>query len=345
MLFRSEKTVEPEKILNVDTSFFSLFDFKLILGNDKKALLEPDDIIISEKIATSIFGSDWLRSGNVLGQQIQHSNGRVLTLAGVAENPPANSHIQFDVLLSCRFDELNSKDLIFNWNSNNYHTYILVHPEANAMALDKTLSNHLDKYAKRAVKSTLSLQPLSDIYLHSDFDFHTDWSKRSSVIYVKVFLAVGTIVLLIGLFNFVNLSTARAMNRAKEVGVRKVSGALHRQLIVQFLIETLIMTTVAVCVALFFLQLFLPLINDIANKSLIVPFNEPLFQVALIGFTLIVSLLAGIYPAFYLSGFKPAKVLKGFFVIKSGQFLRQSFVVGQFTFSVILIIGDRKSVV
>ena len=334
-----EKTVEPEKILNVDNSFFSLFDFNLILGDPEKALLEPDDIVISEKIATDLFGVNWQRSGKVLGQQIQHGNGRVLTLVGVAKNPPANSHIQFDVLLSCRFKELNMKDIVFNWNSNNYHTYILVHSEANAMALEKKLSNHVDKHANRVVKSTLSLQPLSDIYLHSDFDFHTDWSKRSSVVYVKVFLGVGTIVLLIGVFNFINLSTARAMNRAKEVGVRKVSGAMHQQLIMQFLIETLIMTTVSVCVALFFIQLFLPVINDIANKSLIVPFNEPFFQFALIGFTLIVSLLAGIYPAFYLSGFKPAKVLKGLFVIRSGQFFRQSLVVSQFIFSIILIIG------
>ena len=334
-----EKTVEPEEIFVVDNSFFSLFDFKLILGNPKKALLNPDDIVISEKMAARIFGLGWQRSGKLLGQQIQHSNGRVLTLAGVAKNPPANSHIQFDVLLSLRFEELNSKDILYNWNSNNYHTYILIHPEANAMALEQKLFNHLNKYEKRTVKSTLSLQPLSDIYLHSDFDFHTDWSKRSDIIYVKIFLVVGTIVLLIGLFNFINLSTARAMSRAKEVGVRKVIGAIHKQLITQFLSETLIMTALAVCLALFFLQLFLPLLNDIAGKSLIVPFNELSFQFALLGFTLIVSVLAGIYPAFYLSGFKPAKVLKGFFVTRSGQFFRQSLVVSQFTFSVILIIG------
>src|SRR5688572_11524328 len=147
-----DKTVEPEKIFEVDNSFFSLFDFTLILGNPKKALLEPDDIVISEKIATQIFGLDWQRSGKVIGQQILHSNGRVLTLAGVAKNAPANSHIQFDVLLSCRFGEANAKDNIFNWDSDSYHTYILVHPEANAMALAKKLSNHVDKYANRVVK-------------------------------------------------------------------------------------------------------------------------------------------------------------------------------------------------
>jgi predicted permease len=334
-----EKTVEPEEIFVVDNSFFSLFDFKLILGNPKKALLNPDDIVISEKIATRIFGSGWQQSEKILGQQIQHSNGRVLTLAGVAKDPPANSHIQFDVLLSFRYDELNSKEFLYNWTADNYHTYILIHPEANAEALEKKLFNHIDKHVKRIVKTTLTLQPLSNIYLHSDFDFHTDWSKRSNIIYVKIFLAVGTIVLLIGLFNFINLSTARAMNRAKEVGVRKVIGAIRKQLVTQFLSETLIMTILSVCLALFFLQLFLPLLNDIARKSLTVPFQEPSFQFALLGFTFIVSLLAGIYPAFYLSGFKTAKVLKGFFANRSGQFFRQSLVVSQFTFSVILIIG------
>jgi putative ABC transport system permease protein len=334
-LIFGELTIEQSQILVVDNSFFSLFDFRLVLGNPQKVLLSPDEIVITENMAVRIFGSDWQRSSNLLGQQIQLNNGRILTLAGVAQNSPINSHIQFDVLLSCHFDELSSPN--HNWNSNYYLTYILLNPEADAMALNEKLFNHLDKY-KPESNITLSLQPLSDIYLHSVFA-EGNWCKTGDIIYVQIFLAVGSVVLLIALFNFINLSTARAMNRAKEVGVRKVAGGLRKQLITQFLSESLIMTLLAVCSALLLVQLFLPVLNDISGKSLKVPLRDPSFEFALFAFTLITSLLSGMYPAFYLSGFQPVKVLKGSFVVRSGMFFRRSLVVSQFAFSIILITG------
>ena len=334
-LILGELTIEHSQILVVDNSFFSLFDFKLVLGNPKKVLLSPDEIVITENMAARIFGSDWRRSSNLLGQQIQLDNGRVLTLAGVAQNSPTNSHIQFDVLLSCHFDELNSPN--HNWNSNYYLTYILLNPEADVMAFNEKLFNYLDKYTSKE-NTTLSLQPLSDIYLHSVF-VEGNWCKTGSIIYVQIFLAMGSAVILIALFNFINLSTARAMSRAKEVGVRKVVGGLRKQLMTQFLSESFITTLLAVGLALLLVQLFLPVLNDISGKSLKVPLRDPSFEFVLLVFTLITGLLAGIYPAFYLSGFQPAKVLKGFFAVRSRLSFRQSLVVCQFTFSIILIIG------
>ncbi len=331
-----EKTFEPEEVLVVDNSFFSLFNFRLIQGNMQKALLGSDEIVITETMAARIFGPEWQHSDSLLGQQIQISDGRVLTLSGVAQNPPTNSHIQFDVLLSCHFDELKSSEAFYNWDSNNYHTYVCLNPDANAVTLSKKLAKLLNKYSNDT-STILKLQPLSDIYLYSDFDFQTDWSKTSNIVYIQIFIAVGVIVLMIALFNFINLSTARAVNRAKEVGVRKVSGAFHKQLITQFLNEALIMVSLAVCIALFILQFVLLLLNDITGKSLVIPFTEQWFQLALVGFTLLVSILAGTYPAFYLSGFKPAKVLKGSLAIQSGQIFRKILVVVQFTFSVLLI--------
>ena len=327
---------EPKEILVTDNSFFSLFDFKLRQGNSKKALLGPDDIVISESLATQIFGYDWKYSKNVLGQQIQFNKDRTLTLAGIIQDPPSNSHIQFDILLSLRFDELDARS--YNWDSNSYHTYILVNPVADANALNEKLYKHLTKYLP-GTNITLSLQALSDIYLYSKFDFQTDWSKTSDVVYIKIFLAVGLMVLLIAISNFVNLSTARALSRAKEVGVRKVIGAIHKQLVAQFLTESLLITFLSVGLALIILQFFLPLLNDISAKSLYVPFNDPYFDLTIIGFTVIIGVMAGIYPAFYLSNFKPVKVLKGFFAMHSGQLFRRTLVVGQFMFSVILIIG------
>ncbi len=337
-----DKRIIPANVLVVDNTFFSLFNFPLVVGNPQKALLRPDEVVISHQMATRLFGTYRKNSGSILGQQIKLKNGRMLTLAGVAQDPPAHSHIQFDVLLSGRFNELNEKDYDYNWNSNNYHTYVLLDPQANIVSIQHALAKYLDKYSpeQRAnVKTTLSLQAFSDIYLYSDFAFHTDWGKRGNITYIHIFLAVGTIVLLIAVFNFVNLTTARAMNRAKEVGVRKVIGALYKQLITQFLSESLMMTLLAVILALFLSGLFLPLINDIAGKSLLVPLNEPDFLLTLLVFTLIVGLLAGMYPAFYLANFKPARVLKGFAAGQPEQIFRRVLVVSQFTLSLVLIAG------
>ena len=337
ILQRGESSIESEQLLQVDNAFFSVFDFKLIQGNVQKALMGPDDVVITKRIAVKLFGQDWQRSTNVLGHQIQFNKDRLLSVVGVAFDPPTNSHIQFDVLLSSRYDELNSRN--YNWNSNNYNTYILLDPHADAQGLNRKLYKHLGKYVSNTSDISLFLQPLSKIYLYSDFDFQTDWSKTSDIVYVRIFLAVGLIVLLIALSNFVNLATARAVKRAKEVGVRKVIGAVRKQLITQFLSESLIITFLSVCLALVLLELLLPLLNDISMKSLHIPFTEPYFILTVIGFTLLVSVMAGIYPAFYLSNLQPMKVLKGFFSSRSGQLFRRCLVVSQFTFSIILIIG------
>ncbi len=331
-----DKVYEPRELLTTDNSFFKLFDFRLIQGNPDKALLAPDDIVLTESAAANIFGSDWQFSSKPLGQQIQFGKDRVLTVAGIAKNPPTNSHIQFDVLLSLRFDELNSRN--YNWDSNNYHTYVSVNPDADVQTLNKKVFHHLSKYLSETT-ATLSLQPLSDIYLYSDFDFHTDWSKTSDILYIKIFAVVGFSVLVIAVFNFINLSTARATNRAKEVGVRKVVGAIHNQLITQFLSESVIMTLLAVGFAMAILPLFLPTLNEISGKSLEIPFGDPYFSVSIFLFAIIVSVLAGFYPAFYLSHFKPAKALKNLFKIHSRQMFRKTLVVVQFIFSIVLIIG------
>jgi putative ABC transport system permease protein len=328
-------SVETWDVLVVDNSFFSLFDFKLIKGNPKKALLGPDEIVISQSLAEKLFGANW-ETSNILGRQVEYNKNRILTLSGIVADSPTNSHIQFDVLLSHKHDELNSGN--YNWNSSNYHTYIVLNPIADQKNFETKIVNYLFKYSSdRSI--SLALQPLSEIYLHSDFDFQTDWSKTGSIVYIRIFIAVGCIVLVIALFNFINLSTARAMNRAKEVGVRKVIGALQRQLVGQFLSEAFIVTLSAMCLALLLLQLALPMLNSVSDKSLTIPFLSVLFTLSLIVATFLISLFAGIYPAFYLASFKPAKVLKGVFAIRSGLFFRQSLIITQFTFSVMLIIG------
>ncbi|HTE29997.1 MAG TPA: FtsX-like permease family protein, partial [Chryseolinea sp.] len=178
-----------------------------------------------------------------------------------------------------------------------------------------------------------------DIYLYSDFDFQTDWSKTSSIMYVRIFSAVAMVVLIIAVFNFINLSTARAVRRAKEVGIRKAIGAYYQQLMIQFLSESLLITTISVALSLILVAFGLPILNDIASKSLSLPITAPPFVVVIVVFTLVVSMLAGMYPSIYLSNFQPIKVLKGVFDVRSGKRFRQVLVVLQFTLTVVLVTG------
>ena len=216
--------------------------------------------------------------------------------------------------------------------------------DVNPADLNRKLDGYINKYRSAANSSfkppVFYLQPLTDIYLHSDFDFQTDWTKTSSIVYVRIFFAVGMIVLLIAVFNFINLSTARAIRRAKEVGIRKTIGAYRSQLMTQFLSESLLITCISVVLALVLVNFGLPFLNALASKSLTLPVTELSFAMALLLFILIVSLLAGFYPSVYLSGFQPTKVLKGVFDIRSGRRFRQVLVVTQFTFTVILVAGS-----
>jgi putative ABC transport system permease protein len=327
---------EAGNLIVVDNSFFSLFDFKLIQGDATKILKKPDEVVISESMADKMFGTAWRQADNVTGRLIQFNNKRPLMVAGIVKDAPANSHIQFEALLSFSYDEL--KPERYHWDNNDYHTYIQVKANADAVSLGQQVLKFINTFLPKS-KTTLYLQPLYDIYLHSDFAFQTDWSKTSNITYIRIFAAVGLIVLLIAIFNFINLSTARALQRAREVGVRKVIGAFRIQLVVQFIGESLLMTLLAVTIALVLLQAFLPLMNQIAAKQISIPAGNPLFWLALTGFTLLVSLLAGMYPAFYLSGFQPDKVLKGVFDVHGGRRFRHMLVTGQFMFSIVLIIG------
>ncbi|WP_080057659.1 ABC transporter permease [Spirosoma aerolatum] len=342
-----QKVAEATDMLIVDPSFFRVFDFPLVAGNAQKALSSPNEIVISERMAERLFGPNWAQQP-IIGQPIDFTKDDHFTLVGVAENPPVRSHLQFDVLLPYKWlektDEWSQK-----WNSNNYHTYILLKPaladaSADLARFETKLSGQLKHY-QSDTENTLYLQPLRDIYLRSVFDFQTDWGQRSDILYVRIFLAVGFIVLLIAIVNFMNLATARASQRAREVGVRKTIGAKRSGLILQFLGESLLMTSLAVGISLVLLQTSMPLFNDLTAKSLELPLREPIFWLALFGLTLVVSLLTGLYPAFFLSSFRPVQVLKGTvnslgLSVRSGRRFRQSLVVGQFTLAIALAIGS-----
>jgi putative ABC transport system permease protein len=336
LLTLGQKAIETNHIVSADSAFFSLFSFPLVLGNINKIFLGPDEVVLSEAMAERFFGPDWRRK-EILGQSFQLDNKHTLILTGVIQNAPDHSGIQFDALLPFKYEERYNKRA-HAWNSNNYFTYVHLQPGTDMGEFRKKISSHLQRYSSE-VSSTLVMQPLRDIYLKSTFDFKTDWGKRSDIVYVRIFITVGLIVLLIAIVNFINLSTARASERAREVGVRKAIGAERSSLITQFLAESFLMTGIAVITGLVLLYSLLPLLNSLSGKNIIVPYQQPFFWITLTGFTLLVGFLSGLYPAFYLSSFRPIRVLKGIFDIRSGRRFRQSLVVGQFVLSIVLVIG------
>lgn len=338
LLQYQEKNVEPENILIVDKDFFSMFDFPVLKGNTKTLFDNPDEIVISERTAAQLFGKDWSSKG-ILGTTIMlnSSEKQALKLVAIVKNLPSNSHIQSDVFLPFKYldkyDEWSNK-----WNSNSYHTYLKIKPETNIAKFEKKLTNYLKKYDANA-ETILRLQPLSEIYLYSKFDFQTDWGKRSDIFYVYLFMTVGLIVLLIAVFNFINLATARATQRAKEVGVRQLIGAKRFTLISQFLVEALFVVGIALLLALALTDIMLPVLNELSHKTLSLPIAQIAFWGVLGVFMAIMTIFSGLYPAILLSSLQPSKVLKGFFAIRSGKYFRQSLVVGQFTLSIVLIIS------
>jgi putative ABC transport system permease protein len=332
--------VESSAITMADPGFLKVFGFPLVLGNPRSVFSEPNQVVISETMAANLFGKDWANDNQLIGQTITYNKKEQLTLAAVIKDPPTNSHLQFDVVLT--FDPRGDND--DNWFSNNYLTYILLDEAADPETINQKLATYIEKYRPSGTGTFMSpvysLQPLTDIYLHSDFDFQTDWTKTSNIAYVRIFSSVGLVVLLIAVFNFINLSTARAIRRAKEVGIRKTVGAHYSQLMGQFLSESLLITAISVALALALVGLGLPFLNDLASKSLTLPVGDVRFVLSLMLFTGVVSLLAGFYPSVYLSNFQPVKVLKGVFDVRSGRRFRQVLVVTQFTVTVVLVAGS-----
>jgi putative ABC transport system permease protein len=329
-------TIESKSTLIVEHSFFKMFDFKLLHGDTATVFNNPDEIIISESIAKRFFGENW-REASILGKILMLNSELPNTIVGVVQDPPTHSNIQFEVLLPFKsiekYDEWSSK-----WNSNSYHTYLQLRPDTDVAAFEHKIANHIAKYDANN-EATLHLQPLSAVYLYSKFDFGSDWGKRGDIFSIRVFFTLGIVLLLIAIFNFINLATARAIKRAREVGIRKSVGAQRYSLIGQFLGESLLMTTLAVLLALLLTTPTLTLFNDLIDKDITIPSDQPQFWVILAAGTVLIGLLTGGYPAFFLSAYRPSQVLKGIVDARSGLGFRKTLVVGQFILSLTLGIG------
>ncbi len=331
----NDKLFEEHKFYYADSTLFKVFSFSLADGNVDKALVEPNTMVISQSMAKKYFGDE-----NPIGQLILVNNRFDFKVTGVLKDIPANSLLKPDFIGSfSSLDESKQE----SWWSANYQTFIKVSPGTSIPSLQSKLATILEKEPQLELPNKgdyikYNFMPLKDIYLRSDMN---EAEIVGSIQYVYIFGAIALLVLIIACINYINLATAKAADRAKEVGVRKAVGAHRKQLFFQFISESAIVTFCGFALAFLLASLALPFFNSLTGKtfSMSVFFDPAFISLCMLSF-LIISLTAGAYPAIAITSFKPVSVLKGNFRNSSrGIWLRQSLVVFQFSISIMLTVG------
>ncbi len=344
---KGNQNIKEDLMIYADHSILDIFTLPMIYGNPVTALTEPNTIVITERIANKYFNRT-----NVVGQVMTFNNTDPYKITGVIKDIPLQSHFHFDFFIAMAGLQ-ESRDNA--WFSSNFNTYILLKPGADVKKLSARLPEFMHKNAGPQLESImhltfekfeqsgdyfrLNLIPLKKIHLESNSV--GELAANGNIQYVYIFSAIAIFILLIACVNFMNLSTARSSNRAREVGVRKVLGSSRKYLIAQFLTESIMVTFAAAVIAVFVALALLPLFNQMAAKELTVTSHLVLRLVpVLLAVVLIIGFLAGSYPALFLSGFQPINVLKGKLAagFKGGK-LRSFLVVSQFAISIFLIIG------
>ncbi|OMP75798.1 ABC transporter permease [[Flexibacter] sp. ATCC 35208] len=331
----NELKFEEKRVFYADPSFLEIFNFAFVKGDAKTALNRVDGVLITQNMAKKYFGTE-----NAIGKTLKIDNGSSITVTGVLANIPSNSHLQFDFILPMSAIAKISSDLINNtWTNFNFYTYIQLDKSfiPTPAALSK-LNADITRVFKQHVptmKAEYTAQPLTSIHLSPAAQ--VDLPGHGNVQYVNIFFIVAIFILIVACINFMNLATARSARRAKEVGLRKVIGALRGQLIRQFLAESLLISFFSLILALIIVCLFLPVFNLLADKDLTLHLKD---IGILSGIALFTGLLSGIYPALILSGFQPIKVLKGNNNLPGGNLIfRNGLVIVQFVVSIVLLIG------
>jgi putative ABC transport system permease protein len=349
-----EKAFTEMNFLLADSNFFSFFDYPLIAGNPNDALLGPNKIVISETAAVRYFNYQGAGDRSPIGKTLViGSEGAIVAeVTGIARNVPENSHLQFDFMMSLETSGYPQD----GWLNSQVYTYVKTLPGTEISGINKTLEMFIKKYCERELQQGLNLsldeflkqggkvgfvtQPMLDIHLKSAFN--DELEPNSSIEYVYLFSGISGFILLLACINFMNLSTARSANRAKEIGVRKAIGAMRQKLIRQFLTESFLFTIIAFGLAFFAVHLLINPFNSLAGKAITSGMlYDPVFLSGFVLLMIIVGFLAGTYPAFYLTSFNAVDVLKG--KLRSGaknSGLRNSLVVFQFVISIALIIAS-----
>ncbi len=335
---KDSKKIGEQNVLAVDSAFFDVFDFKLIEGDKTKLFSNPNTLVLSQEIAKKYFGNE-----NPIGQSLELEGfDSPATVTGIMENIPENSHIQADILISLVTFNTPTNNRDEQWGNYDPSSYILTSENTSAEDLQAKFPGFLERKTGDQMRSsqmfvTLILEPFADVYLKSS----RGGNITGNINNVYIFAIIGLFILLIASINFINLSTARSVERAREVGIRKVVGAGKNQLGFQFIGESVLVCLLSFIIAVALTTFSLPYFNELAGKTVSSGiFTEPINIVYLFTLAIVIGLVAGIYPAMILSSFRPVSVLKGSFSKGSrGILLRKSLVVVQFTISIALIIG------
>lgn len=348
-----EDSYTEKKVLLADANFFDFFSFKLLHGDIKTSLKEPNSIVLTENSAMQLFGYPNNTNISPIGKIIQYgTEGQACVITGIAENPPLNSHFRYNLILSMESWEVSKNS---NWANNILLNYVKLNNEANWVEVQQKFPAMVQKYIAPIVQAYLGtsfeefiasggqydyiLEPVKDIHLFSTVDDTIE--QRGSINTIYILIAIAAFIVFIACINFMNLSTARFSDRAKEVGVRKALGASRKRLILQFLNESILFTLVSMLLAYALISIVMPGFNLIAGKELTaITLINWKYLVALATLVAIVGFLAGSYPALYLTAFKPTEVLRGKVRagLKSGG-IRSGLVIFQFSISIILIIS------
>jgi putative ABC transport system permease protein len=329
-LFTVGNIFNKEKGRHVQKDFLKMFSFKLSKGDAATALVNPDAIVISKKIAEKYFKGE-----DPIGKMIRVDNKDNAMVTGVLEEIPELSSLKFDFLLNYEH-WFKQNDWAKEWDNNGPRCYVMLAANTSVDKVNAKIKNYI-KTKKKDSNVELFLQNYGESYLYSDWDNGKQHGGR--IEHVRIFSIVAIIILLIACINFMNLATARSLRRAREIGVRKVVGAGKRQLIAQFIGESLFVSFIAVCLSLIIVALSLPGFNTLTEKNLSIDLN-PSFLLLILGLTLVTGIISGSYPALFMSSLKPIIVLKGILKFKSGAtYFRKALVVFQFALSIILILG------
>ena len=317
-----------------DSTFLSILDFPLLQGNAKSSLMNRHDIVLTQSLAKRLFGSE-----NAMGKTVRIDTADYFTVTAVLKDLPANTGFTYEYILPWAYRLKLGWDRNQTWSYTNANTYILLKSGASKAVFDRKIKDIVRSHVKGGDGSAREIitQSLSRVHLYSATQNGQFVGGRVET--VKLFIIIAAFILLIACINFMNLSTARSERRAKEAGIRKVVGAGRTSLILQFIGESTVFALIAFVIALLLVQLTLPGFNSLVGVQLFVHFNNPTWWVFAFGFILFVGLVAGSYPAFFLSSFRPAEVLKGTFRGAATKFNpRKLLVVLQFTFAIVLII-------
>jgi putative ABC transport system permease protein len=338
--------IHRQEMFAVDNSIFEIFDFRLVEGDERTALKEPKTVVLTRKMAARYFGT-----GDAVGQSLPFEwQGEQVDfkITGILEEVPENSHVHFNMLISMANYKEDPYD---SWRGNNLYTYVMVAENTSIQDLEEKLKVFVTQRLEphygdllldgRNIHEVLKMHlfPINDIHLHPSPNWEVEPGGDISSVYI--FSCIAVLILIIACLNFVNLSTARASKRAKEVSLRKTVGAEKRQLRVQFLQESVLLAFVSLVLALIMSSLFIQAYNGIFAENLsLSAFLQPYHMFFIAGATLVVGVLAGLYPAFYLTRFEPVQVLKGGPYSGSGKSVfRRNLVVVQFSISIMLMVG------